>query len=60
MKQARDERQVAAWCEGKSSFVSHLKADQIARRMRRRKRAAVSVYRCPRCKAWHIGEGADD
>lgn len=35
--------------------LTRAKAKQIARRMRATRGAAIQAYKCPICRAWHIG-----
>lgn len=60
---ATDDR--AARCAGKTAYISWDAADAKRRRKSRRgkfKRAGghthLEIYRCPLCRAWHLGGSA--
>lgn len=44
-----------ARCHGKYQFRSLRTAVKVAKRLRRDKDATVAAYRCPDCRAWHVG-----
>ena len=43
-------------CRGK---VRHVTKERACIAAKRTKNCAMNVYRCPRCKAWHIGKTRD-
>lgn len=45
----------ASGCDGKEPFAEPALAARTAARMRRRGRN-VQHYRCPHCRAWHVGK----
>jgi hypothetical protein len=54
----RDAMSYRSGCQGKSPFVTWDAATVHLKRIRRRRKtrhAALTVYRCAHCAAWHIG-----
>lgn len=49
-------QQASVQCLGKQSFASAVLAQKVAgRKTRRSSRQGMNAYRCPHCRAWHIG-----
>jgi hypothetical protein len=42
-------------CEGKVPYETHRTASEVAAKLRKRKHARISLYRCRCCRRWHIG-----
>lgn len=48
-------RRLSSHCSGKQAFDEKGMAERIAARSRKRGNGKVIAYRCPNCRAWHIG-----
>lgn len=53
MRQEHADRE--AMCAGKGAFLNWSSADEAAKRIQRRTREPMNVYRCSACGRWHVG-----
>lgn len=56
-RHVEDPAPIAAACVGKEAFDSPKLAHEVSKR-RRRLKGPQDVYRCPYCRAYHIGRPA--